>query len=147
MVVVPSTVYNYHDDTDDDDVNDDVNDHNEESSSQRKTKEQEITTNGAIWDGMKRTLNYTCEQLRPGDMVDWHAVFPPDRQQQQQRRHYDDSKKSIPPSPMFPMILQCHGQDHLFSRLDVTGTTYETPSQLMKLNMIRKTSVLFRKVH
>jgi hypothetical protein len=94
-----------------------------------------------VWDAMKRTLAYSYETLAPGDTVDWQAIFP---------RHKDDSNNNNNNNEtdtiQFPILLQCHGENHLFSRVEVEGQTYEHPPRRMELDITRKTSVLFRKV-
>ena len=93
---------------------------------------------GAVWDEMKRTLAYSCNQLPPGEMVDWQAIFP-----REEGHDYNSNNNN---TALFPIMLQCHGHDHLFSRLEVTARTYEQPARPMSLNTTLRTSVLFRKV-
>jgi hypothetical protein len=99
---------------------------------------------GGIWDEMKRTLAYSCDQLAPGDIVDWHAIFP-----LQGGSDGGGNGKIIREelgALAFPILLQCHGEDHLFSRLELEGNTYDPPLRKMALDVTRQTSVLFRKL-
>lgn len=97
---------------------------------------------GAVWDEMKRTLAYSCDQLAPGEMMDWQAIFPREPSHDYNHTNHTDETDTA----RFPIMLQCHGHEYLFSRIEMTGRTYEQPARVMNLNMTRKTSVLFRKV-
>ena len=123
LVIVPPQFNNGSSSSNNDNDNNDNNDNN---------------NSGAVWDEMKRTLAYSCNQLPPGEMVDWQAIFP-----REEGHDYNSNNNN---TALFPIMLQCHGHDHLFSRLEVTARTYEQPARPMNLDTTRRTSVLFRKV-
>lgn len=87
-----------------------------------------------VWNEAKRVLAFAHDVLVPGEMLDLNAIFSLEQDTVGMRGEIH-----------FPIMLQCHGEDHMFSRVEVSGRTYEEPHREMDVDLTKKSVLLFRK--
>ena len=87
-----------------------------------------------VWDEMKRTLTWTVQELPPGELIDIQAQFK-----------VIDGITGADTASKFPILARCNGETS-FSRIDVNSDFTEEGSIPVDLEVMRSTSVLYRKV-
>ena len=99
-------------------------------------KAQTVTKGkGGQWDDMKRTLSWSINMLQPGESMDIQVVFP----------KQGGASSNLMGERRFPILLQCHGEKDLFSKLEAWASGLDAPSRSLKLHTKQQTTVLFRK--
>lgn len=95
-----------------------------------------MSRQGGAWDGMKRLVAWSVDEIDPGQMLELQVQF----------RFMAGSEEETGPTPMFPILVRCTAIDELFSGVTFSASDANDMSAPLRMHVSRSSRILHRKV-
>ncbi len=99
-----------------------------------------MSRQGGVWDGMKRTVTWTVEQLNPGEVLEVQAQFETIAASKNGK-----DVEALLRTPKFPVLVRCDTVN-LFSEIEITADYSDDLSSRIKMDLSKSIRILHRKV-